>query len=93
MTSPSLEHLSAEDKSKYEDNVEHLQSLQQDLKRKQEKYKNDAKMYDRFIPNILSCIEDLETQNKNILEAKVRSVFTIHSKLQFHKSIRNHSSS
>jgi len=69
---PCLDHLSVADKETYETNVELLRGLQQDLQTKTEKYKNNSKLYERFIPGIVSSIQDMEMENKNLLEGKVR---------------------
>ena len=67
----NLDHLSDEDKQKYKENFELINSLKIDLQVKKEKYKNNEKLYERFIPGIVSTIEDTEAENKHLLEAKV----------------------
>ena len=92
MKGPSLDHLSAEDKSTYEENADLIQTLQEDLKKKKEQYKNNQSMYDRFAPGIISSIKELAAENKELLEAKVCFIFNIHSKQTTdpHVSIHDH---
>jgi len=56
-----------------------INDLKTDLKNKQEQYKDDSKLYDRFVPNIIACVEDLEIQNARLLESKVRFVIPVHN--------------
>lgn len=69
----SLDHLSEGDKETYETNLGLLQGLQIDLQTKKEKYKNNPKLYERFIPGIELSIQEFETAIKALLESKVFS--------------------
>jgi heme oxygenase len=82
---PSLDHLSVADKKTYEENMNTLQTLKNDLKEKTQKYKDNPSMYDRTVPQIELTIQEVETENQNLLDGKVRfDFFIIHSKLQIH---------
>lgn len=62
-----------------------IQTLKNDLKEKTQKYKDNPSMYDRTVPQIELTIQEVETENQNLLDGKVRfDFFIIHSKLQIH---------
>ena len=63
--------LSDADRQIYDQNVDLIESLQHELKKKKEQYKNNELLYERFIPGIEMSIEVAETENKNLLDPQV----------------------
>ena len=62
-----LDKLSKEDRAQYDENFEMINTLKQDLQKKKEKYKDNKILYDRFVPGIISSIQDLEAENQALL--------------------------
>lgn len=74
-TDTSTNELSIPNKKAYDENLVLIQELKNNLESKQKKYKDDPKKYDYFIPEITASIDELETENKNLLAGNVRFIF------------------
>jgi hypothetical protein len=81
-TESFTQHLSIENKQAYDENVDLIQELKDDLATKQKRHQDDPRKCYHFILEIMSSIEQLETKNKDLLVSKVSSIFMMHSKLQ-----------
>jgi glucose-6-phosphate 1-dehydrogenase len=68
---PLLDHLSEADKQKYKENVHTIETIQMDLQEKENKSKDNPKLYERLIPDLIRSVTELEIENQHILESKV----------------------
>jgi len=76
------------DKKTYDENMEMIKHLKEDLQAKQDTYKGNPSLYNLFIQAISSCIGELEAKNNVLLGLKVRC-FRSHSKKHLHCFICN----
>ena len=63
------------DREKYEANLKEIVEFEQEIKSKQEKYKNNAEKLKKYCDPIQEGINDLEKENQSLLNVIVSSYF------------------